>query len=290
MTSADGVWKLERLGRWSDPGYLDVTRQRIAAYAEATNDEHPLHRSGEQAPPLFAVVGALMDTISPTMLAVAPPEVAKRAVHGAHDLRLYAPIVPGMRLTYRAAVTSIHGVSSGVLVVASAVTETKEGDLVAEQDATGFFRGATLEVSEGEAPARPTVSATDLGDPTAIVTHHIDADQTFRYSEASGDHNPIHLDPAAAAAVGLPGVIVHGLCTMAFSSRAVIDTFCRDDPSRLTRLAVRFAGMVAPEESITHTLWRAGQEEDAEMVAFETVSSSGTVAIKNGLALVGPAD
>jgi acyl dehydratase len=43
------------------------------------------------------------------------------------------------------------------------------------------------------------------------------------YAEASGDHNPIHQDEAIAIAVGLPGVIAHGMYTMALVARAVAD-------------------------------------------------------------------
>lgn len=43
------------------------------------------------------------------------------------------------------------------------------------------------------------------------------------YAEASGDPNPIHLDPAVAKAVGLPDVIAHGMLTMALAARAVAE-------------------------------------------------------------------
>ena len=46
-----------------------------------------------------------------------------------------------------------------------------------------------------------------------------------RYSEASGDHNPIHQDESVALAVGLPGVIAHGMYTMALAARAVTAWF-----------------------------------------------------------------
>ncbi len=42
-----------------------------------------------------------------------------------------------------------------------------------------------------------------------------------RYAAASGDHNPIHQDEAVARSVGLPGVIAHGMFTMALAARAV---------------------------------------------------------------------
>ena len=46
-----------------------------------------------------------------------------------------------------------------------------------------------------------------------------------RYAEASGDHNPIHQDEQVALAVGLPGVIAHGMYTMALAARAVAEWF-----------------------------------------------------------------
>lgn len=45
------------------------------------------------------------------------------------------------------------------------------------------------------------------------------------YAAASGDHNPIHQDEAVATAVGLPGVIAHGMYTLALAARAVADWF-----------------------------------------------------------------
>ena len=45
------------------------------------------------------------------------------------------------------------------------------------------------------------------------------------YAGASGDHNPIHQDETVARSVGLPGVIAHGMYTMALAARAVSTWF-----------------------------------------------------------------
>ncbi|MDI6909374.1 MaoC/PaaZ C-terminal domain-containing protein [Nocardioides sp.] len=45
------------------------------------------------------------------------------------------------------------------------------------------------------------------------------------YAAASGDHNPIHQDETVARSVGLPGVIAHGMYTMALAARAVSEWF-----------------------------------------------------------------
>jgi acyl dehydratase len=106
----------------ADPVEFEVERQQIIDFAQATNDEHPLHRSGELAPPVFPVVGALMDAISPAVMAVAPAALAARVVHGEHDFRYHQPIVPGTTLVTRAAAIGVRAVSTGVVVTGKGVT------------------------------------------------------------------------------------------------------------------------------------------------------------------------
>ncbi|HUA03985.1 MAG TPA: MaoC/PaaZ C-terminal domain-containing protein [Solirubrobacteraceae bacterium] len=283
----DNGWDLGRLGRWTDPVEFDVKRERIIDFAEATNDEHPLHRSGELAPPVFPVVGALIDVISPEVMAVAPSGLAMRVVHGEHDFRYHRPIVPDTTLVTRGAALGVRPVSTGAVVIGKGITETPRGELVVEQHVAAFFRGAEVDVQAGEGLNDHAFDeSVRQGEPWAIVTHAFDDDQTYRYSHASGDLNPIHLDDGVARAVGLPGIIVHGLCTMAFCSRAVVNRFCPDDPTRLRRLAVRFAAVVQPGESVTHRLWRLSPRNELDQIMFESTSGSGSLVIKDGLAEV----
>ena len=55
----------------------------------------------------------------------------------------------------------------------------------------------------------------------ATQTFTITRADLVRYAEASGDHNPIHQDETVATSVGLPGVIAHGMYTMALAAGAV---------------------------------------------------------------------
>jgi acyl dehydratase len=59
-----------------------------------------------------------------------------------------------------------------------------------------------------------------------------------RYAGASGDFNPIHWNERVATEVGLPGVIAHGMFTMALASRVV--TEWAGDPGALVEYHVRF--------------------------------------------------
>jgi len=75
---------------------------------------------------------------------------------------------------------------------------------------------------------------------------------TKRYAEASGDPNPIHTDEDFAKQVGLPGVILHGLWSMAQVARAH-SALADGDPRALKRLAVQFRGMGFPQQEIVVT-------------------------------------
>src|SRR5439155_17381990 len=85
-----------------------------------------------------------------------------------------------------------------------------------------------------------------------------------RYAGASGDFNPIHIDPEFARAVGLPGNIRHGLYTMAQVARAAVQA-AGGDPRSLKRLSVQFRGMGFPEQEITVT-GTVREERDGRLV------------------------
>ena len=68
-----------------------------------------------------------------------------------------------------------------------------------------------------------------------------------RYAGAAGDFNPIHWSDRVAAAVGLPGVIAHGMLTMALAGRLLTDW--AGDPAAVVEYGVRFARpVVVPDD------------------------------------------
>lgn len=66
------------------------------------------------------------------------------------------------------------------------------------------------------------------------------------YAAASGDDNPIHQDEDVARAVGLPGVIAHGMVTLALAARAVEEW--AGGPGRVRELGAKFTRPVVVEE------------------------------------------
>ena len=101
-----------------------------------------------------------------------------------------------------------------------------------------------------------------------------------RYAGASGDFNPIHIDPEFARQVGLPGNILHGLYGMAQVARAATAAAADGDPRKLKRLSVQFRGMGFPEQEITVT-GTVKEVRDGVAVIDTVAEQSGNQIIRN---------
>lgn len=94
----------------------------------------------------------------------------------------------------------------------------------------------------------------------------------------SGDRNQLHIDPEAARKYGFDDVFLHGLCTLGFAARAVIDRIGDGDPQSLASLGCRFSKQVKLDAPLRTEIWRT---EDS--VRFRTLQGD-VVALSSGTA------
>lgn len=107
----------------------------------------------------------------------------------------------------------------------------------------------------------------EVGTPLPPLTVHVTRETLVRYAGASGDFNPIHYSDHAATALGLPGVIAHGMLTMGLAARVVTDW--AGPGARLVSYGVRFTRPVpVPDDGVGARLEVAGSVTavDAETV------------------------
>lgn len=107
---------------------------------------------------------------------------------------------------------------------------------------------------------------------TPLVKPPITQEQLFRYSEASGDFNPIHLDEQAAQQVGLDGVIAHGMLSMAFLGQFVNQQIAAIPGARIEHFKVRFLKMVRLSDTLTclgKVKARTTNEDISQSIAIE---------------------
>jgi acyl dehydratase len=84
----------------------------------------------------------------------------------------------------------------------------------------------------------PKFEDLEVGQVIAAHSYQISRDSLVRYAGASGDFNPIHYRDDFAQAVGLPGVLAHGMLTMGLSVQPVVSWL--QDAGRVIDYGVRF--------------------------------------------------
>ncbi|WP_298040208.1 MaoC/PaaZ C-terminal domain-containing protein [uncultured Microbacterium sp.] len=121
-----------------------------------------------------------------------------------------------------------------------------------------------------------------VGDVIAERTVHLSRESLVRYAGASGDFNPIHYRDDVAAAVGLPGVLAHGMLTMGIASSVVVAAL--GDASKITDYGVRFTRpvVVDPETGAdVSVIAKVGAVDDESVRIDLTVKAAeATVLVK----------
>jgi acyl dehydratase len=103
-------------------------------------------------------------------------------------------------------------------------------------------------------------------------------EQIAAYAEASGDHNPIHLDDEFARSVGLPSLIAHGMLQMGIA--ATVAAEAAGGPANLRRMSVRFAGLVVPGDEVTFT----AEAQDQGKLDIKAVNQRGEAVLTKAVA------
>jgi acyl dehydratase len=264
----------ELIGKKYTESNYEVTAEAIEKYARATNDLNERYLGDDiVASPVFCVVPAF----SSFMEAAMDPELGAdllRLVHGQEEHVLHAPIVPGDILTVVPVLESVEQKDAGETFTVAATLTKGNGTPAAEVKGTMFIRGT------GDRRAAAAAASSDApgSEPVYEETTKVGEDQTYRYAEASGDHNPIHVDESTAKMAGLPGIILHGMCTMAIATKGAVDGLANGDPTRVGRVSVRFSRPVIPGVELTTRYWAL----PGGGYSFETYNPDGKTVIKNG--------
>ena len=275
-----------------------VTAEAIRKYVQAYNEDNlvfldPERAGGIIAPPMFGVVIGWL----PIMLVMTDTDLrvdVLQLLHSEQDMKFFLPVVPGDIISCVATIQHIEEKAGGESLGVEVQGTNQRGELVQTTLFTAFIRNNMEKTKmERRGKSHKAFSPSPKEEPQVRISQSIDTDQTYRYADASGDHNPIHVDKNVAKMAGMPEIIVHGLCTMAFTSKVIIDHLCDHDPGRLHRLRVRFARPVFPGQDITTAVWKkAGQSEHNDQIGisgvesytYETYNPDGKAVIKDGIA------
>lgn len=254
-------------------------------YARGYNDDNPWYfddsrEGGIIAPPMYGVVYS-----GPAVaMAMFDPELNAnyaRLVHGEQDMFFHKVVRPGDEIRSEGEIVAIEDKGTGEIFTVRVRSWNQRDELVLEADYTFFIRGEKKDVKTIEKTEEP-----QLPPITFSQTMKLRNDQSLVYADASGDRNPIHTDENFAKSVGLPGMILQGLCTMAIAQKAIVDEVLNRDPTKLKRLRVRFSKPVLNGDTLTTKGWEEGKKDGRTILGFVVENQNGVFVVKNGLAEV----
>lgn len=204
----------------------------------------------------------------------------RHVLHGEQRLTLHSNIPAHGKVIGKTSVVDIvdKGIGKGALVYYDReIIEKETGNLLATVGFTIFCRadGGFGGPSEQKRRPHPLPSRA----PDNIIDHKSIPQSALIY-RLSGDLNPLHVDPQAAADAGFAKPILHGLGTYGISGYAILKSACGYDPSKLLSIDCRFTAPAYPGETIRTEIWI-----DGTIVSFRaSVLERETVVISNGRA------
>lgn len=190
--------------------------------------------------------------------------------------------VEGAKLQLVGGLVGVLKKGSGALVEHAYDLVDESGKVYYKMLSSGFNVGAKNFKASG-ASQLSAVKPPDAK-PTFVVWVPTNA-QIASIFRLSGDYNPLHMDPEVAKKAEFDQPILHGLCTMGHTVRAVLDAVAGGDHRRYKSIQLRFASPVLPGNTLKVEVWVVSPVE----VAFRTtVKETGKVCISNGLMRLNP--
>jgi 3-hydroxybutyryl-CoA dehydratase len=247
-----------------DLGSWRVTEESVEEYLRAVGDTLPLYLELGLTPPIALAAGALGALLQRLDL---PPG----AVHSFQEIEALGPVPFGVDITGTASLSppkrrgDLEFITAGFSLregTGRRVLSGKSTVLVAPLSFPSFG-GSGLGAGETHPDSGFPASTAREGAPTSRglpkLVRTISQAQLNAYAQASGDYNPLHLDPGFAAKTQFGGVIAHGMLTLAFISEMMANGFGRPWLETGT-LNVRFKGAAYLGDQVT-TWGRMTKEE-----------------------------
>ena len=204
-------------------------------------------------------------------------------LHGEHEVVIHETIPTSGTVTQTGRVTGVFDKGKGALAVVEidSVLE-RTGRPLFSNRASVFIRG---EGGFGGESGPATATPTPIRQPDQVVETTTLPQQALLYRMASGDKNPLHVDPGFASFAGFDRPILHGLCTYGMVVKAVVDHAVGSGPEGVASVCARFSGVVYPGETLLTRIWDQGDHLAMSAEAKErgaTVLSNGMVSLRVG--------
>ncbi|MDD5712728.1 MAG: MaoC/PaaZ C-terminal domain-containing protein [Smithellaceae bacterium] len=264
----------------------EITQHESIYYGLAYGEDNDAYfdnrrEGGVIAPPMYAVKYAA----GPVAQIIFDNEVGLNfmmVVHYSQEFEWLLPVKPKDVITTEGVIHKIETKEKGGILGWQTISKNQNGDIVTKATWEFFDRSAGSGIPEDKKDEEPKIGDILFTSPVKIKNG-----QTYMYAEPSGDHNIIHVDDKVAKELGLPGIILQGLCTMALCHKAVLDGLVGDkDPMKLRKLKVRFARPVLPGQTVTYQGYKIGAAEGGTKFGLVARNDEGKDVLRDCWALI----
>lgn len=176
-------------------------------------------------------------------------------VHHSQRLEVLKVMKPNACLEVTGRVAGLYDLKRVAMSVFDIEANDEEGDTIARGVVTLLLRNDGK--FGGDRPPRTERITPPEREPDFEVCEMVPPTQALLY-RLSGDYNPLHAEPAFAAKAGFDRPILHGLCTLGYAGRVVLNEVCDGDPERFAALQGQFSAPVFPGDTLIIRGWRTG--------------------------------
>ncbi|CAM3495666.1 MaoC/PaaZ C-terminal domain-containing protein [Kibdelosporangium persicum] len=206
-----------------------------------------------QVLPTFGVVAPNFKRTKPPAVSYPGVEIdLAKVLHGQQEITVHRPLPVRATATISTRISDVYDKGKAAVIVQEATAVDSAGEPLYTTRSSIFARG-----EGGFGGSRgPSASVELPGRAPDFVLETPTLPQQALLYRLCGDRNPLHSDPAFAAAAGFPRPILHGLCTYGIVCKAVVDGVLGGDVSQVSGFATRFAGVVYPGETLRSQVWQ----------------------------------
>jgi acyl dehydratase len=274
-------------------GVGDIINYNLSIGARGTN----LERCWEAHPnfhalPTFSSVPVInaMGAVTRDMPKFLPGFKNVYHVHGEHYTELRMPFPRTATLKSTARVVDVVNRRTGVTVCVGITTiDDASGAEICYSEWTSFIMripGDGAPTKGADRGMRTASFPIPARQPDATAEHQTTPEQAAAYRAATGEWNPMHIDPAHGRAGGFPGPILSGTCTIGIGVTHVIDTFAGGDHTRFQSVKLRLSKPVFPGQTVRTEMWA---EDKGQLIIYRQVADDGRVVISQAAVHLSPA-
>ena len=179
-------------------------------------------------------------------------------IHTSNTYRQIKPVPVGSEVDVEVRVAGFRAHRSGTEIVHES-TVSRDGEVLVEETSVYLAKGKKLDDVEPLAESAGSSKRPQFKVPRPTAQWRIPGSIGRTWAKVSGDWNPIHVTGLTAKALGMPGVVAHGMYT---ASRALAES---DVPGGAPfEFHIEFAAPVIVPATVMVAITRAGEVVDGE--------------------------